>query len=542
MKKLIHRLILIWCLACSFTACVNTEKPTSFLPEVWVNEAENVTRHSAELSGGVRLSGESTISVCRLLFGTSEEEMREISSRKEGSNLSAQVEDLKSGTEYYYCLEAGNGRQQVRSEVMRFSTEPDGPVKLGEVSLVGRSPVSLWVSCPITDNGGGEVFSVGFAYRAASEAKDSEISTKPGSEQMEILELLPSLQKHTEYIIRAFAENSRGRSYSEELRITTDDAVTYPKAGDLSKVIGEKNRYTYTTINIQSPMNGDDFRFLRSMAGCGIIGESATAGRLEEINLSGATIVEGGISYDGSRFTKANVVTAGLFSDMTALKNLVLPLSAMQVDEDAFGNCTALESVTLPLSLNKLSVSTGCTSLSEIVISEVNQTFATIDGLLYNKAITELLWCPRCIKAERLTLPATLTHIKKYTFEGCAIGEIVLPETVTLIDDYAFAKSEIKSIVLPDKLSRVDEGLFSQCSSLKKVTLGSEMSYICDYAFNGTSLEELYVQASYPPVCEDNAFAGIDLTRFKVYVPKKYMAIYRGHLTWGKLIIKAMTE
>lgn len=187
-------------------------------------------------------------------------------------------------------------------------------------------------------------------------------------------------------------------------------------------------------------------------------------------------------------------------------------------------------------------VFTGCTSLSEIVISEVNQTFATIDGLLYNKAVTELLWCPRCIKVERLTLPATLTHIKKYTFDGCAIGEIVLPETVTLIDDYAFAKSEIKSIVLPDKLSRVDEGLFSQCSSLKKVTLGSEMSYICDYAFNGTSLEELYVRASYPPVCDENAFAGIDLTRFKVYVPKKYMVIYRGHLTWGKLIIKAMTE
>ena len=67
---------------------------------------------------------------------------------------------------------------------------------------------------------------------------------------MEILKLLPSLQKHTEYIIRAFAENSRGRSYSEEFRVTTDDAVTYPKAGDLSKVIGEENRYTYTTINI----------------------------------------------------------------------------------------------------------------------------------------------------------------------------------------------------------------------------------------------------------------------------------------------------
>ena len=60
-----------------------------------------MTRHSAELSGGVRLSGESTISVCRLLFGTSDEEMREISSRKEGSNLSAQVEDLNSGTDYY---------------------------------------------------------------------------------------------------------------------------------------------------------------------------------------------------------------------------------------------------------------------------------------------------------------------------------------------------------------------------------------------------------------------------------------------------------
>ena len=541
MKELLNRIIMGWWLACCLTACVKTEKPTSLPPEVWINEAEDVTRHTVGLSGGVRWAQEDSRQECHFLFGTSEQEMQRIETRVEGEQVLAGVSGLESGTDYYFCLEAGNDRQQVRSRVMTFRTLPDGPVVLGSLSLLGQTPVSLWMSCPIVDDGGGKIASVGFAYHAAGDAQETRISTVPDGEAA-IQMLIPSLRMNTEYVIRAFAVNTMGSSYSEEFQITTGNAVTYEQAGLLSTVVGEADKYNYASISIQAPMNGDDFRFLRSMAGKGTVGEPSTSGRLEKIDLSGADIVAGGLSYDGSHFTEADVVSVGMFSGLPALKELVLPVSAVRVEEDAFGNCTALEHLTLPLKLEQIIASTGCTALKEITINPMNAAFATIDGLLYNKAGTELLWCPCGNKTERLTLPATLTHIKKFSFEGCAIREIVLPETVTSIESCAFAKSEIVSIVLPDKLERLDEGLFLQCGSLKKVTLGSRMAYVCRNAFSGSSLEELRVRATHPPVCDENAFAGINMEQCTVYVPKGTKTLYKGHRIWGRFIMKEMTE
>lgn len=60
----------------------------------------------------------------------------------------------------------------------------------------------------------------------------------------------------------------------------------------LSVVIGD-DIYKYTTISIAGPLNGDDLRTLRHMAGRGIDG-SATNGRLADIDISGARIVAGG--------------------------------------------------------------------------------------------------------------------------------------------------------------------------------------------------------------------------------------------------------
>ena len=522
-------------------ACVKNDKPTSLPPEVWVNEADDVTRHTASLSGGVRHAEDTRVSECRFWLGTSVDELHEVAARVDGQQATADVEGLESGTDYYFCLEAGNGRQQVRSKVLRFRTVPDMPVQLGQVEVVGQTPFSLWLSCPVIDDGGGNIRSIGFAYRASGEEQETEVEAERTSDNA-LRVLLSSLKRHTQYAIRAFAINSMGKSYSESFSVTTGDAVTYAEAGSLSKVVGEAERYAYASITIVAPMNGDDFRFLRSMGGCGVLGEPSTPGRLADIDLSGVSIVEGGCLYDGSRPTMTDVVTVGMFSDMPELTRLVLPMSAVRVEVDAVSGSAKLESLTLPLSVQQVTASAGCAALGEINISTANESYSSIDGLLYNKAGTELVWYPRGKKADRLVLPATLTAIKKFTFEGCSVREIVLPETLLSIENNAFAGSAIESIVLSDKMSRLDDGLFLQCSQLKAITLGSGMDYICNNAFKGCPLAELRVRAEIPPVCQTDAFAGVDMGQCMVYVPKGCKSAYKSHAVWCKFVIKEMEE
>ena len=98
-----------------------------------------------------------------------------------------------------------------------------------------------------------------------------------------------NLQPNTTYVITAFARNRNGEAVGEPLSYTTSSAVTLDKPGMLSVVIGD-DIYKYTTITIAGPLNGDDLRTLRHMAGLCIDG-SATDGRLADIDISGARIV-----------------------------------------------------------------------------------------------------------------------------------------------------------------------------------------------------------------------------------------------------------
>ena len=79
----------------------------------------------------------------------------------------------------------------------------------------------------------------------------------------------------------------------------------------------------------------------------------------------------------------------------------------------------------------------SCKSLREIRVSEQNPNYTSIDGVLYDKAVTALICCPG--GKESVTIPETVTRIEPSAFDGCAeLKEIILPEQVSFIGRYAF--------------------------------------------------------------------------------------------------------
>lgn len=301
----------------------------------------------------------------------------------------------------------------------------------------------------------------------------------------------------------------------------------------LSVVIGD-DIYKYTTISIAGPLNGDDLRTLRHMAGRGIDG-SATNGRLADIDISGARIVAGGGVYDAARYSEDDVVGVGLFAACSNLKNIKLPMDVVRIEKDAFLNCSSLRSIVIPATVSSIVPSAGCTSLEEISVSGANTSYTSSDGVLLSGDAKSILWFPMGKRGD-YALPATVTAVGPYAFRECSIEKFVFPAGLTKIGECAFYNSKVKEVVLPSTLKMLPTGVFQKCADLKTVRLGDDVELLSDYVFDGCPLTDLYITAPLPPVCGSNTFAttGADFVKTcRLHVPKGRKKYYRANAKWN---------
>lgn len=87
---------------------------------------------------------------------------------------------------------------------------------------------------------------------------------------------------------------------------------------------------------------------------------------------------------------------------------------------------------------------TGTTNLKEVIVSAINANFTSSDGLLYNKAKTELVYCPTAYTGT-ISLPATVTKFKQEVIadvEGLESIEIVENEYFTSSGGVLISKSD----------------------------------------------------------------------------------------------------
>lgn len=145
--------------------------------------------------------------------------------------------------------------------------------------------------------------------------------------------------------------------------------------------------------------------------------------------------------------------------------------------------------------------------LKNINVAQDNKKFCSIDGVMFNKDKTELLYYP-CNKSETaytvpnsvkklakvsfascqlkdLYLPDTLEFIDESAFQECALKYISIPESVKYIGKYAFYRSYgLETIEIPKKITSIEEAAFEFCFNLKNVTFKGDITDIDDYAFN----------------------------------------------------------
>ena len=192
--------------------------------------------------------------------------------------------------------------------------------------------------------------------------------------------------------------------------------------------------------------------------------------------------------------------------------NLVIPEGVTSIGGWAFRDCSGFTgNLVIPKGVTSIGLVAfgGCNSLKKITVEDDNTKYKDIDGVLYNKAGTELL-CVPAGKIGEFVIPEGVTRIVYRAFYGCSglTGELVIPEGVTGIEmDTFLGCSSLASVNIPSSVTDITlfftscDGWytpFASCSSLTKILVkegNTEYTSIDGVLYNKAGTKLLCVPA-----------------------------------------------
>ncbi len=171
------------------------------------------------------------------------------------------------------------------------------------------------------------------------------------------------------------------------------------------------------------------------------------------------------------------------------LKSITIPNSVTNIGEQAFWHCPSLKSITIPNSVKSIGpgVFDGCAGIAAVTVGSANANYCSVDGVLYNKAKTQLIYYPAAKTNASYTAPAGVKKINNDAFgygEGRKFTSVSIPNTVTQLAYGTFAGcSKLQNITLPSSLPSISRRLFEGCTQLKSVTIPKNVASIEMSAF-----------------------------------------------------------
>ena len=181
------------------------------------------------------------------------------------------------------------------------------------------------------------------------------------------------------------------------------------------------------------------------------------------------------------------------------LENLVIPEKYSNkvitgIDPMAFSGCSQIKSVTISKNIQSISLNNrssnmnpfyDCIYMKNIYVDEDNRYFTSVDGVLYNKSKTELLFYPSYKSDSSYTILDSVTKIEVGAFQRNGIvTEVILPKNIKTISKEAFLEcTSLQKIEIPSGITEISESLFFGCKSLNDITLPNTIKEIKSNAF-----------------------------------------------------------
>jgi hypothetical protein len=250
-----------------------------------------------------------------------------------------------------------------------------------------------------------------------------------------------------------------------------------------------------------------------------------------------------------------------LSSEMVEIE---LSENLVSIGDNAFLACFGLLTINITPNVQEIGeyVFQNCTALINIEVDQDNQYYCDIDGVLFNKEVTNLIKYPNDKIGNDYEIPASVTRIEEkafsqsfkelkditfnsktkitkidaYAFYNCSnLDSVEVPTTITAVGEYAFYCCEaldfpidstyinlislgdyafygcsMTSINLPESLTSIGESTFAICSDLYTINLPSSLTSIGKKAFYGCNMYSIIIPDFTEIIIEENAFDNCD--------------------------------
>ena len=199
------------------------------------------------------------------------------------------------------------------------------------------------------------------------------------------------------------------------------------------------------------------------------------------------------------------VVPDYTFMDLVNVTKVTLPKTLTSIGWYAFCDCESLTKLFIPKSVKNITrgAFNGCTSLKEFTVSQYNDYFKAIDGVLFSKDMKTLKQYPPAKTGSTYTIPSGVVEVYDYafvdnqyiktlkmantvtTFLDCSCQDMQALETIKFSDNVKYLYSnafaynyQLKNVVIPKSVESVGEHCFYADKNLGTITFKSKNTYV----------------------------------------------------------------
>jgi hypothetical protein len=201
-----------------------TTLPNPVLPTVTTSAVTNITQTNATSGGNVTSDGGATVTVRGVCWNTSSSPTTTNSHSSDGSGTGTFVSSLTSlspNTLYYVRAYATNSVGTAYGNELTFTTLTLSTPTVTTAPVTNITQTTATSGGTVTSDGGATVTARGVCWNTSSNPTTANSHTTDGSGTGTFVSNLTGLNMNTQYYVRAYATNSVGTSYGNEVTFTT---------------------------------------------------------------------------------------------------------------------------------------------------------------------------------------------------------------------------------------------------------------------------------------------------------------------------------
>ena len=266
MKNSVYKLAFLSLLSTLLFNCSSEKEIAKTLPQLSTTTATNITLTSATSGGNITADGGAAVTARGVVWNTATAPTISLTTKTtDGSgtgNFSSAIANLTPSTNYYARAYATNSVGTGYGNEITFTTGAVVLPTLTTTDVSGITTNSAISGGTITNDGGGAITARGVVW-STSQNPTITLTTKTsdGTGTGSYTSNLTNLAQNTTYYIRAYATNSAGTTYGNQISITSlipaQLTITDIDGNNYQTITINNQVWTTTNLNVSRYRNGD---------------------------------------------------------------------------------------------------------------------------------------------------------------------------------------------------------------------------------------------------------------------------------------------